>query len=61
MQIYFVSTQDKLLFNAGLIKSSHSTYESAFDKAEAGQYIHSITVDEVVKIIPAGKMAKRVM
>lgn len=58
MQLYFVSTHKTLLRNTGFVQSSHLTYQEAFEKAEIGQYIHSVTIDEIVEMVSVGKMAK---
>lgn len=58
MQIYLVSTYKTLYKNTGLVKGSFLTYDAAYEVALIGEYIHSVTVDEIVEMVSAGKMAK---
>lgn len=60
MKLYIVSTQEVLHRNAGFIKSTHTTYDLAFEVAEVGEYIHGVYVQDIWSVINSGKMTVRV-
>lgn len=60
MKIYIVSDETPLIKNTGFITGSFITYEEAYERAEVGQFIHAIYVQDVFEIINAGKMSRKV-
>lgn len=60
MKIYLVSSYPKLLKNTGGLKSSHLTYDEAFEEAEIGQYVITVDTQQTSKVISGRKMAMRI-
>ena len=58
--MYIISEKPVLVNNMGFALYALETFEEAHEKAEIGQFVHKIDVQEVWSVVNGGKLFRKV-